>query len=119
MNTKTLSFMVVTALVCAGSGCNKSGKLNSSSTFTPPTGPVELKLKWTMGERVVQELDMKQTMNLNLPGRPEPTKQNTTMGQKYAPTVINQDATGGDELALEFLSARMNTEMGGKTMINY
>ena len=53
-------------LVCAG--CNKSGKLSQLSTFAPTNGPVELKVKWPPGERVVQDMDMTQDMEFSVPG---------------------------------------------------
>ncbi len=119
MNRKLLLSFVALATLFAWAGCNKSGKLNAPSHFTTPAGPVELKVKWTAGERVVQDFDMKQTTEINVPGQPAPTKQNLAMGQKYALTVLNQDAAGGHELEMEFLSARINVEMGGKTVLGY
>jgi len=119
MNQKLLLSFVALAAFFAWAGCNKSGKLNAPSHFTTPTGPVELKLKWPAGERVVQDFDMKQTTEINVPGQPAPTKQNLAMGQKYALTVLNQDAAGGHEVEMEFLSARMTVGMGGKTVLDY
>jgi hypothetical protein len=119
MDNKLFFTFVAAASLIAGAGCNKSGKLNTPSEFKTPTGPVELKVKWPVGERVVQDLDMKQVVDINVPGRPDPMKQNTAMGQKYALTVLKQDAEGGHEVELEFLSARMKTEMNGKTQVDY
>lgn len=114
-------FLIATTLALSLSwlGCNKSGKLAESSTFTPPSGPVELKLKWPKGERVVQEMEMKQNMELNIPGQPAPMKQDMTMGQEYGLTVLNATPDGGHEVEMEFLSARMNSTMGGKTLMDY
>jgi hypothetical protein len=119
MHKKILFIVVASAAVFAGAGCNKSGKLDTRSQFTTPAGPVELKVKWPVGERVVQDMEMKQASEINVPGQPAPTKQNTTMGQKYALTVLNQDAGGGPELEFEFLSARMSVETGGKIVMAY
>ena len=119
MNRKLFISIVAVAAFLAWAGCNKSGKLNAPSHFATPTGPVELKLKWAAGERVVQDFDMKQSTEMNLPGQPGPTKQDVAMGQKYALKVLNQDANGGHELEMEFLSARMSAAMGGKTVLNY
>ena len=119
MNAKSFFPTAALVLVVACAGCNKSGKLSEPSTQPTPAGPVELKLKWIKGERVVQNLDMKQKMTMNIPGQPAPVEQNVTMGQKYALTVLNADANGGHEVEMEFLSARMGMQMGGKTMMNY
>lgn len=114
-------FLIATTLALSLSwlGCDKSGKLAESSTFTPPSGPVELKLKWPKGERVVQEMDMKQNMELNIPGQPAPIKQDMTMGQQFGLTVLNETPDGGHEVEMEFLSARMGSTMGGKTLLDY
>jgi hypothetical protein len=100
-------------------GCNKSGKLGESSTFKTPSGPVELKLKWPQGERIVQDMDMKQTSEISIPGQPAPTKQDTTMGMEYGLTVLLATPDGGREVEMEFLSARMKTTVAGRTRLDY
>jgi hypothetical protein len=97
-------------------GCSKSGKLNQSSTFKPPAGAVELKLKWPVGERIVQDMDLKQNMELSIPGKSGPMKQDMTMGQEYGLTVLKETPDGGHEVEMEFLSARMSMAMGGLSL---
>ena len=71
MNNNTLLLIATTlALGLSGTGCNKSGKLDTKSDFKTPSGPVELKLKWPVGERVVMNMDMK--MNWRFPCRTSP-----------------------------------------------
>jgi hypothetical protein len=119
MNKQHLFSIAVATLVMVGAGCNKAGKLSESSKFTPPAGPVELKLKWTPGERVVQDMDVKTKTDINMPGQPAPMHQDMTMGEKYALTVLKETPDGGHELEMEFLSARMGVESGGKAVMNY
>ena len=107
------------ALSLSWVGCNKSGKLNEHSSFKPPSGPVELKLKWPVGERIEQEMDMKMKSETSIPGRPEPMKQDMTMGQTYRLTVLQANPDGGHEVEMDFLSARMGMKMGDKTMMEY
>lgn len=118
MNKNT--FLIVTALASAlaAAGCNKAGKLSQPSTITP-NGPVELKLKWPAGERVVQEIDLKMNMEISVPGQPNPIKQDMNLGQKYGITVLNAAADGSRELAMEILSVRMKLEQSGRTLIDY
>ncbi len=113
--------LIATALALSLSwvGCNKSGKLAQPSTFTPPSGPVELKLKWPQGERILQDMDMKVKTEISMPGRPAPMKQDMTMGQEYGLTVLKENPDGGHEVEMEFLSARMGMEMGGKKLLDY
>ena len=114
-----LLIAITLAVSLSWMGCNKSGKLNKPSVEPLPTGAVELKLKWPSGERVVQDLDMKETIDLNIPGQPAPIKQNMTMGQQYGLTVLQETADGGHELEMEFLSARMGMKMGDRVMMDY
>jgi hypothetical protein len=117
---KNLFLITVTlALGLSWVGCNKSNKLDKVSTFTTPSGPVELKVKWPQGERIVQDMDMKMNMELSMPGQPSPMKQDMTMGQEYGLTVLKEDANGGHEVEMEFVSARMGMVMGGKTLLDY
>ena len=116
MNKNTLLIVVTLALSLSWVGCNKSGKLDKRSEFKAPSGPVELKLKWPVGECIVQDMDMKMNMELSLPGRPAPIKQDMNLGQQYGLTVLKETPGGGHEVEMEFLNARMSIAMGGKTM---
>jgi hypothetical protein len=103
----------------SGMGCNKSGKLSQPSTFTPPSGPVELKLKWPQGEQILQEMDMKRTMEFSIPGRSSPVKQDMSMEQEYGLTVLNATPDGEREVEMEFLNARVKMMTGTKALPNY
>src|ERR1039457_5114367 len=85
-------------------GCDKSGKLNTASTFKPPSGPVELKAKWPLGEHVIQNMEIKQTADIAIPNQPNPMKQELTMGHRYGLTVLKQNPGGGGEVEMEILS---------------
>jgi hypothetical protein len=119
MNKNLLLIGATLALSLTLVGCNKSGKLGESSTFTTPTGPVELKLKWPQGERIVQDMDLKQTSVISIPGQPAPTEQDSTMGMQYGLTVLQATPNGGHEVEMEFLSARMKTTVAGRTLLDY
>ena len=119
MNKNLLLITATLASTLLWVGCNKSGKLNTTSTFKPPTGPMELKVKWPVGERVVQSLEMKQTADISVPNQPNPLKQEMTMGQEYGLTVLKETPEGGREVEMEFLGVQMAMSMGGKPMFNY
>jgi serine/threonine protein kinase len=87
-------------------------KLKQHSTFTPPAGPVELKLKWPPGARIVEEMDMKQDMEIHKPGQPDPVKQELSMRNQHGFKVLKETPDGGHEVELEFLSARMGMVIG-------
>ena len=119
MNKNPLLIGATLALSLTWVGCNKSGKLGELSTFKTPSGPVELKLKWPQGERIVQDMDTKQTSEISIPGRPAPMKQDTTMGMQYSLTALQATPGGGHEVELEFLSARMNSTVAGRKVLDY
>jgi hypothetical protein len=119
MNKNLVLIGAILSLSLTLVGCNKSGKLGESSTFTTPTGPVELKLKWPQGERIVQVLDMKQSLEISIPGQPAPMERETTMGQEFGLTVLQAAPDGGHEVEMDFLSARMKTTQAGRTLLDY
>jgi len=119
MKKHVLLITVTLALGLSGVGCNKSGKLNTASKFKPPSGPMELKVKWPAGEHIVQNLDFKQSSEISMPNQPTPIKQDMTMGQGYALSVLKANADGGHEVEMEFLSILMKMDMGGNTMVDY
>jgi len=119
MNKNLVLIGAALALGLTVAGCNKSGKLNEASTFKTPTGPVELKLKFPQGERIVEDMDMTQTSEMSIPGQPEPVKQGTTMGMQYGLTVLQATPDGGREVEMEFISARMKTTAGTRTLLDY
>jgi hypothetical protein len=119
MKKNILLITVTLALGLSGVGCNKSGKLNTPSKFTAPSGAMELKLKWPVGERIVQSLDFKVNSEMTVPNQPAPIKQDITMGQEYGLTVLKENPDGGHEVELEFLNVRMKMDQGGRTMVDY
>jgi hypothetical protein len=119
MKKHVLLTIVTLALSLSWVGCNKSGKLNTTSKFTVPAGPVALKTKWPLGERVVQSMELKQNAEISVPNQPNPINQEMTMGQEYGLTVLKENADGGHEVEMEYLSVRMMMTMGGKPMVNY
>jgi hypothetical protein len=110
---------ILLAISTAWLGCNKAGKLNKPSESKPPTGAVELKLKWPAGERIEQDMDMKMTTETTVPGLPNPVRQDITMGQGYGLTVLQANPDGSHEIEMDFLSARMSAKAGEKTTLDY
>jgi hypothetical protein len=119
MNKNLVLIATMLALSWSWAGCDKAGKLDKISTYTPPAGAVELKLKWPKGERIVESMDMKQTLELSLPGQPAPITQDVNMGQEYGLTVLRENPDGGHEVELDVLSARFGMTMGGKPNLDY
>jgi predicted Ser/Thr protein kinase len=97
-------------------------KADSRSTASepPPTGAVDLKLKWPpVGERIVWDVDLKRNGEYLISGQPDPLKEDLTLGKKYGFTVLKATLGGGHEVELEFLSFRGRIALGGKSVLDY
>lgn len=120
MNKTTIVVALMLASSLTWTGCDKAGKLHDQSKFTPTSGPVELKQKWPVGERIVKRMDMKMTSEVNVPGQPNPIKQDISMGQKYGLTVAKESPDGsGHEVDLEFLAMSMKMTQDGKAVVDF
>jgi len=119
MNKNAFLIGAALAACICWAGCNKSGKLDQRSTMPTSTGPVELKLQWTAGERIRQSLDVKMNMEISGANLPRPIQQDLTLGEDYRLHVISADAAGGHELEMEFLGIRMKLDQGGKALVDY
>src|ERR1700722_13343969 len=75
--------------------------------FKPPTGPVELKMKWPAGARIVREMDLKQNMEIYTPGKPQPAKHELSMTTQYAYTVGKELPDRRREVDLQHLNFRL------------
>lgn len=86
--------------------------VGSLFSFKPPAGPVELKEKWPSGARIVRETELKQTMEINVPGI-RPVKSELSLTSQHACTVIKELPSGGREVELEHLSFRFGINSRG------
>jgi hypothetical protein len=129
MNTRRLVFVLLAAAAFCWAGCKKSEEATpaagapraraAAAKETPPAGPVELKLKWPVGRRFVQRLDVLQTNETLLPRSPRPAKQEVTMGQDFALSILKRRDDGGHEVALEFLGTQMLVTSGENTLLSF
>jgi uncharacterized protein DUF6263 len=76
--------------------------------------PVELKLKWSPGTRVVQRIQTIQDSEITIPSMPKPMNQTMNQTQEFAISVLKARPTGGYELEFEFLSMKMDMEQMGR-----
>jgi hypothetical protein len=110
----------VGALLVSDCATSPSATAAEPSAAVPSaSGPVEMKLKWNVGKKYVQRMEMNQTMEMNLPDAPAPTKQEMKMVQIYTITVLRELAGGGRELDLEFTNLKMDSTMGEVSMMKF
>ncbi|HZO85200.1 MAG TPA: DUF6263 family protein [Verrucomicrobiae bacterium] len=122
---KILWVFVMAALsMCAG--CKKSetpGKSASSSASSdaslPDDGqPVTLRVKWPVGNRYAERMQVDGNTETHMPMSPKPMLQKIDLSQEYSVTVLGERPNGGRELELEFESAEMDVTMNGKPVVN-
>lgn len=113
--------VLVVALASSLAGCKKAQEAGKAVTPTTsaPSGPIALTLKWPVGRRIVQSMEVKQTNEISAPGMPAAMKQQMNMGQDYALKVLKEREGGGREIELEFIATRLALKMGENTMIDY
>lgn len=119
MSKNLLIISAALASSLAWLGCGKSDKLAQHPAFTPPSGATELKLKWPKGEQIVEEMDIKETSEISIPGRSVPIRQDISISQQLGLTVLNESPDGEHEVEMQFLSARVGVPPGSKTLSNY
>ena len=118
MKTSNYLLMALLALGLSGAACNKSPAVKVEHT-SMPAGPVELQLKWPLNRHAVQSFDMKLTLNMTVPGLPQPMKEDMAMGQDMALTVTRELDGGKREVEMEYLKMKVSASMAGKQMMEF
>jgi len=96
-------------------GCSKKDNGGSTSTGTGPA--VDLKLKWTVGKKYLEHMEMNQDNKMNAAGRP--MEQTMTMGSDYSISAQKELPGGGCQLDMEFVGQKIQSAMGGQTMASF
>ena len=127
MRKNVFLFILSLALASFFSGCKKSEPADSGgvSPGAEKNAPgksgqsVELKVKWSVGNRYVYRIDIDQAVRTKIPQMPKPVQQDITMAQTYALSVLAETNNGGRQLELEFLSQEFEVKMGEQTMMSF
>lgn len=129
MKSTSLILPLVAALGLSLVGCNKKsdpakskadpdGAAPAAASAASPAGPLLLQLKWPAGNQYSERMDMVMEMTMQLPGTPQPMKQDTTMGQEYFLTAGGARPGGGRELTLTFGDFDLHVTMNGNSVMN-
>jgi len=127
-----MRFWILLAALFALSGCKKSdapkagsgadsAESTSASTSTSAAnqgGLVTLKMKWPVGNRYVQRLEVNGDTETRMPQMPRPMAQKINLAQEYSITVVGQQPKSGPELQMEFESTEMEVTMNGKQVVS-
>lgn len=117
-------FLWAAGLVCAG--CKKSETTPTSkgsseaseSASADDKGAVTLRVKWPVGNRYTQRMEVNGDTETRLPQLPKPMLQKINLNQEYSITVLAERPQGGRELELEMESAELDVTMDGKPVLN-
>jgi len=101
------------ALCAVFPGCSKKDGGGS----TDPGAAIELNIKWAVGKKYIQHLEMNQSSKATIGSRP--MEQTINMGSDYAIAVPKGLTGGGSELEMEFLGQKMLVVMDGQTKASF
>jgi serine/threonine protein kinase len=93
-------------------------KLNQPATFKTPTGPVELKAKWTLGTQNIVDVRVRQITENFKPDQPVPVKSDFCMGHQLSFSVLKETSAGEHEVEMEILTFWMGGRTGGHTWLH-
>jgi hypothetical protein len=100
-----------------------SGRLTAQQPATGAAGasdaPVELKVKWPVGQRYLQRLVMSQDQQVSAASLPEAVKQHIVQSQDVALTVNKELDNGGRELEVAYTAMKMEITMGGQVILGF
>jgi hypothetical protein len=106
------------ALSLPAVGCKKAGTV-AVTTVAAPSGPVELKLKWPVGRRLVQDFGEQDGGEIFVAGVSQSSRQDKSTEQRFAVSVVKERAMDGHETEWKLLSCRMGVTNGADTVLNF
>lgn len=95
------------------------GSTSAAPDSAQANEPMELKLKWDLGKRYVQRMEMTQGSETALPGSPQPMKQETKQTQDVSLSVLKERDGGGRELEMEILGMMLVSKAGGRDVLSF
>jgi hypothetical protein len=82
-------------------------------------GGLVLKAKWAHGSSYVYRIEMVQHSTNQFAQKPDPTREDLTMGTTYSLSPHNNTTNGGCQLELELLACDLAVKLGDHTVLSY
>jgi len=115
----TAMAILVALLVSCSKARAKNGAKAEKLAGSPSDPPVELKLKWTPGNRYLLRMEMTRSARRQQRGHSDMVSHEFSFNQDYALTVTNAGAQGNRGLSLEILSLETSTTVGDNCTLNF
>ena len=123
MNRFNFAFFSCGAALCATlCGCSKHQNTTTGSapvSTDSTSGPVEMKLKWTVGKAYDEKMSIKRTTQLNLPGMSKPENQDFVADEDFTISVLKSLPDGGTELGMEFTGQKLSIKQGSRVQLDF
>src|SRR5688572_14153425 len=119
--------LIALALACASckksdpaakAGAGGSASEEESAAIADDGSPVALKVKWPVGNRYTQRMEVNGDTQTHMAQSPKPMLQKVELNQEYTVTVLRERTNAGPELELEFQAVEMDVTMNGKPVVN-
>ena len=121
MKTQKPRFAVAILAVClVALSCSKSNQRAGPSKPSNSSEPaVDLKVKWTLGKKILQRMAISSAINLGNPKSTQPIQQVTEMSWDYSMNALKKLDNGGHEVELEFVGTKMETKVGDRVYMSF
>lgn len=119
-------WLLAMPVLLLSAGCKKSetapksasGEPSSEVSLADDGAPTTLRVKWPVGNRYTERMEMTGDTETFMPLSPKPMLQKVSLNQEYGITVLGERPKSGPELELEFESTEIDVTMNGKTVMN-
>jgi hypothetical protein len=98
---------------------DKLTNLSTKAASGETVDAMEMKVKWQVGKRYLQRIEMNQDTDVTVPGTPQPMKQKTKQTQDISISAVKERDGGGLELLMEIVGEKLESGMGGRTFLNF
>ena len=99
-----------TNAVAGGAGTNAAAGVGEA---------VDLRLKWPVGKRYLQRIDVVEENETKTPGVPQAIPQESVQSLNYTVTVLQERDGGGRELEVEFAAQKIDSKNSGRPLVTF
>jgi hypothetical protein len=125
MNARTLVFGLIVGLGLVG--CRKQPEADTPPSIEPAAapeaaqlpGPVTLRLKWPVGARYLQHVDIAQNVASAMGGLAQDLKQVLELSQDFELSVLAERSDGGHDVQMGYVALQMALRAGDRPLLSF